>query len=65
MLKGHRGKRERRGPMQVKQAKNFQGLEINYGKLLLVYFEVPQAFKHWVLWGPWGNFPLPPLGGPG
>ena len=39
--------------MQVNQAESFQGLEINFGELLLVYFmRLPQTLKHWVLWGP-------------
>ena len=36
-----KGKRERRGPLQAKRAENSQGLEINFGKLLLVYFVRP------------------------
>ena len=36
-----RGKRERRDPLREMRAENFQGLEINFGKLLLVYFMRP------------------------
>ena len=35
------GKRERQDPLQAKQAESFQGLDINFGKLLLVYFMRP------------------------
>ena len=35
------GKRESQGPLEVKGAENLQVLEMNFGKLLLVYFEAP------------------------
>ena len=35
------GNREGGGPLPAKRAENFQGLEINFGKLLLVYFMRP------------------------
>ena len=49
-------KRDRRGPLQTKRAENFQGLEINLGKLLLVYFM--RLFRPWSIGcnevlGPW------------
>ena len=34
-------KTERQGPLQVKRAESFQGLEISFGKLLLFYFMRP------------------------
>ena len=36
-----RGKGERRGPLQAKRAEDFQGLDINFGELLLAYFMRP------------------------
>ena len=36
-----RGKREGRGTLQTKRAENVQGLEVNFGKLLMVYFMRP------------------------
>ena len=35
------GKREVRGALRAKRAETSQGLEINFGKLLLVYFMRP------------------------
>ena len=65
---GHRenskapGKSERWGPLRAKRAENFHGLEINYGKLLLVYSMRPLEFEALGFKRPWGNFLLlPPL----
>ena len=52
-IQGLRGKKQRRGPLGEKRAENFQSQEINFGKLLLVYFMSPhpQTLKHCDLWG--------------
>jgi len=58
-----RCKRERRGLLRAIQAANFQGLEINFGKSLLVNFIRP--LRRWSIrcyvapWTLrlWGNFP--------
>ena len=57
-----RDKRERRAPLRAKGAENSQSLEINFGKLLLVYFmrppdvEAQGVMRPLGACGPGGNF---------
>ena len=44
-----RSRRERRGPLPVMRAENFQGRDSNFAKLQLCYFRGPHTLKHWVL----------------
>ena len=44
-----RDKKVKLGLLPEQRAENFQGLEVSFGKLLLVLlYETPQTFKHWV-----------------
>ena len=59
-----RGKIERRGPLRAKRADKFQGIELNFEKLLLIFFMRPPDLEALGIMRPWGNFPpLPPLCG--
>ena len=40
-FRGPGAKEKKRSPLRAKQAENFQGLQVNFGKLLLVYFLRP------------------------
>ena len=65
-FRGPGDKRERWGPLRAKIAENFQGLECNFGKLLLVYFIRPPdledlgVMKPHGPWDPGTISPLPP-----
>ena len=39
------GQKERPGPLRAVQAENFQGLEINFDKIVLVYFMRPSDLE--------------------
>ena len=57
------GKRERWGLLWMKRAENLHGLEISYGKLLLVYFMRPpslEALGNMRPLGPWGPGAISP-----
>ena len=61
------GKRERRSPLQAKRAENFQSLQINFGKLLLVYFMRPpdlESLGAMRSLGPYGPGEICPLSPP-
>ena len=50
-----RGKEMAEAPLRAKRAENFQGLEINFGKILLVYFMSPPDLEVLGIMRPFGT----------
>ena len=53
-FRGHGAKEEEEAPVHAKQAENFYGLELYYGRLLLVYFMRPPHLEEFGAMTPLG-----------